>query len=258
MADNKINTLHIHLHMEHEKKSEAIFFVGLLCIGAIIALLIVPLARIITKRIKQLNQSALEFADGNLSCRTDIRGCDEIAKLGNSFNFMVDKLEKMIQGNKELTANISHELRSPLTRIRVSKELIQDRIDRDRIDQDKLDPTRDKDIKRYIQNIDQDIDILDDLIDKILKLSKMDAQESLLSVEQLDIKTLMTDLEKKYEPSLKQKNLALRTNYNSPVILNADKKIVTSILSNIFDNAVKYTKKKESSISRLLNQRMTS
>ena len=203
------------------------------------------------EKVQQLNQSALEFADGNLSCRTDIKGCDEIAKLGNSFNFMADKLEKLIQGNKELTANISHELRGPLTRIRVSKELIQDRIDQDRIDQDRieqgrLDPTHDKDIKRYVQNIDQDIDILDDLIDKILKLSKMDVQESLLSVEQIDIKMLMIDLEKKYKPSLKQKNLALKTNYNSPIILNADKNIITSILSNIFDNAVKYAKKKGS------------
>ena len=233
-ADRKIHILHIYLHTGHEKKPEVIFLFGLLSIGIIIALLIVPLAKIITNRTKQLNQSALEFADGNLSCRTDIKGHDEIAELGDSFNFMADKLEKMIQGNKELTTNISHELRSPLTRIRVSKELILD----------KLDPIGDKDIRRYVQTIDQDIDILDALIDDILKLSKMDIQESLLSVEQLDIKTLMTDLEKKYEPSLKQRNLSLRTNYNSPVILNADKNIVTSILSNIFDNAVKYTKEK--------------
>ena len=238
-ADNEINTLHIHLHTEHEKKPEAIFLFGLLSIGIIIALLIVPLARIITKRIKQLNQSALEFADGNLGCRTDIKGCDEIAKLGNSFNFMADKLEKMIQGNKELTANISHELRSPLTRIMVSKELIQNRIDQDRIDQ-----IGDKDIKRYVQNIDQDIAILNDLIDKILKLAKMDIQESPLSEEQLDFHLLLTDLEKKYELSLKQKNLTLQANHNSPLILNADKNIVTSILSNLLDNAVKYTKEK--------------
>ena len=242
-ADNKINTLHIHLQTEHEKKPEAIFLFGLLTIGIIIALLIVPLTRIITKRIKLLNLSALEFADGNLGCRTDIKGYDEITELGNSFNFMADKLEKMIQGNKELSANISHELRSPLTRIRVSKELIQDRLDQDRLDQNGLYPIGDKDIKRYIQNIDQDIDILDDLIDKILKLAKMDIQESPLSVERLDFKMLLTDLEKKYKPSLKQKNLTLQTNYNSSLILNADKNIVTSILSNLFDNAVKYTNK---------------
>jgi len=94
----KINIIHIHLYSEQERKPEPAFLLGLLCIGVIIAILIVPLTRIITKRIKQLKQSALEFADGNLSCRTQIKGRDEIAELGHSFNFMADKLEKMIQG----------------------------------------------------------------------------------------------------------------------------------------------------------------
>ncbi|MBU2451763.1 MAG: HAMP domain-containing histidine kinase, partial [Proteobacteria bacterium] len=189
-----------------------------------------------TNRIKQLNRSALDFAEGNLSCRTDIKGRDEIAELGISFNFMADKLEKMIQGNKDLAANISHELRSPLTRIKVSKELIQDR----------LDPVKDKDINRYVQNIDQDIDILDNLIDKILKLSKLDIQEFSLSIEQLDFKPLLTDLEKKYASSLKRKNLTLYKDINGPLLLNADKNIVTSVFSNLFDNAVKHTKENSS------------
>ncbi len=188
----KINILHIYLNNKQEKKPEAVFLIGLLSIGGIIAILLIPLTRIITKRIKHLEKSALEFADGNLSCRANIKGYDEIAKLGESFNFMADKLEKMIQGNKELTANISHELRSPLTRIRVSKELIQD----------KLDANSTKDIKRYMQNIDQDIESLDDLIDKILKLSKMDFQESSLSFEQIYFDLLLKDIEKRYQSSL--------------------------------------------------------
>ncbi|MCP3874529.1 MAG: HAMP domain-containing histidine kinase [Desulfobacteraceae bacterium] len=232
-AEGKINTLHIHLQKEHERKPEAVFLFGLLSIGTIIAILIVPLARVITKRIKQLNQSALDFADGNLSCRTDIKGYDEIAELGKSFNFMADKLEKMIQGNKELTANISHELRSPLTRIRVSKELIQDR----------LDPHGNEDINRYVQNIEADIKILDNLINKILKLSKINIQESSLSVEQLDFKILLTDLKKKYTSSLNQKNLLFQEDIDGSLILNTDKGIVTSVLSNLFDNAIKYTPK---------------
>jgi two-component system sensor histidine kinase CpxA len=235
-ADNKINTLHILLNKEREKKPEAVFLIGLLCIGAVIAILLIPLTRIITKRIKYLKKSALEFADGNLSCRADIKGFDEIAELGKSFNFMADKLAKIIQGNKELAVNISHELRSPLTRIRVSKELIQDKLDTD-------DMATRKDIKRYIQNIDQDIENLDDLIDKILKLSKMDFQESPLSMEPINLNQIFKDLEKKYLPSLKQKNLTLQMDIPESLILNADKNIIASILSNLIDNAVKYTSK---------------
>ena len=231
--------LHAQFYREHERKPEAIFLFGLLSIGIIIAILIVPLARVITNRIKQLNKAALEFADGNLNCRTDIKGRDEIAGLANSFNFMADKLEKIIKGNKAFTANISHELRSPLTRIRVSKELIQDRLD-----SDVLDTIKGNDIKRYVQNIDQDIDTLDRLIDKILKLSKMDIQQISMTIEPLDFETLLTRIERKYEPLLKQKNLILKKDINPSLMFNMDKNMVSSILTNLFDNAVKYTGQK--------------
>jgi len=230
-VDNKINILHVHLNKEFEKKPEPVFLIGLLCIGAVIAILLIPLTRVITKRIKLLEKSALEFADGNLSNRTEIKGYDEITKLGSSFNFMADKLEKLIQGNKELSANISHELRSPLARIRVAKELIQDH----------LESGASEDIKRYIQNIDQDIEILDDLIDKILKLSKMDFHEPSLSLEQIDFKLLFKELKERYLPSLEKKNLTLKIDTMGALLQNADKNIVTSILSNLLDNAVKYT-----------------
>jgi signal transduction histidine kinase len=229
-------TLHVQLYKGHERKPEAIFLLGLLSIGMIIAILIVPLARVITNRIKQLNKAALEFADGNLNSRANVKGRDEIAGLANSFNFMADKLEKIIKGNKEFTANVSHELRSPLTRIRVSKELIFDRLD-----SLALDPIEGKSIKKYVQNIDEDIDTLDKLIDKILKLSKMDIQQISMTIEPLDFKTLLTCIEKKYEPLLKQKNLILKNKINAPLIFNMDKNMVTSILTNLFDNAIKYT-----------------
>jgi len=235
--DKKINILHIYFNNKYGKKSEAVFLIGLLCIGAVIAILLIPLTRIITKRIKQLKESAFELADGNLSCRLEIQGHDEIAELGNSFNFMADKLEKMIEINQELTANISHELRSPLTRIKVSKELIQD----------KLGTSITQDIKRHIQSIDEDIDTLDDLIDKVLKLSKMDYHESSVSLEDINLNLFLKDIKKKYHPSLKQKNLTMvmdiQGGSTDPLVLNTDKNIFTSIISNLFDNAVKYSEK---------------
>jgi len=228
---DRIVTLHVQLQKWKEKKPEAFFLLGLLTIGLVIAILVVPLSRIITKRLKTLNQKALDFADGNLSVRTDISGSDEIARLGKSFNFMADRLEKMIFDNQELTANISHELRSPLTRIRVSKELIQE----------KLKKTDNADIYRYVEHIDQDIDVLDDLIDKILKLSKINLQTSPESTEPVDLARVIADLKDKYTPSLDQKNLILEVNTWDGLIFKADKTMVVSILSNLMDNAIKYT-----------------
>ena len=224
-------TLHLYLDNKRVKKPEAIFFIGLLTIGGVIALLVIPLTRLITKRIAQLNESALEFANGNLKCRTNIKGKDEIAKLGKSFNFMADKLEKMIQGNKEMMANLSHELRSPLARIRISKELIRERVE----------SASTTDIDRYADHIDQDIDTLDTLIDQILKLSKMDFQEESDSKEHILLAPFFKEIEKKFGPALSHKNLILKKRFEPQIGLYTDPGCLDTIFSNLLDNAVKYT-----------------
>lgn len=231
------NELRLHLYYDTRNPDwpEGIFFVGILIIGGLVALLIIPLARRITRRVNQLNRSALEFANGNLSCRTDIKGHDEIAKLGHSFNFMADKMEKMIQGSKELSANVSHELRSPLTRIRVSKELIFDKIN-------KLDKEGAKeDIHRYIQNMESDIQSLDTLIDQVLKLSKIDYQESELTLESFNFKDFLDKALNQYHSLLHQKNIGIAHKFPGSVQINQDRSVLKSILSNLLDNAVKYT-----------------
>lgn len=228
--------LHLYYNTRYHDRPAGLFFIGILIVGGVGAILLIPLARKITRRVNQLNSSALEFANGNLSCRIDIKGNDEIANLGHSFNFMADKLKKLIQGSKDLTANVSHELRSPLTRIRMSKELISNKID-------KLNKegTR-EDIHRYIQNMEADIQSLDTLIDHVLKLSKIDYQASELSREHFDFNDFLSHELAQYHPLLQQKNIGIEQNLTGTIRVNQDKSVLRSILSNLLDNAVKYTR----------------
>ena len=136
--------LHLYYDTRNPGPTRGLFVMGLLAIGGVIALLVIPLAGYITRKLNRLNKTALAFAGGNLSCRTDIRGHDEIAKLAASFNLMADRLSTLVQNTKELTANVSHELRSPLTRIRLSKELIINKLEGKKAGED---------IRRYIDNI---------------------------------------------------------------------------------------------------------
>ena len=224
-------TLHLHLDKQHAKKPEAPFFIGLAIIGGIIALLVIPLSRLITRRIAQLNASALEFAAGNLGTRTHIKGRDEIAGLGRTFNFMADRLEKMIQGQKEMMANLSHELRSPLTRIRMSKELIRERLN--------TIPDTEA-VGRYADHIDRDIDTLDHLIDQILKLSKMDFQTPAESIERIDLAVFFKGVERRFAPALLHRHLTMEKDFQDGITIEADQQDLDTILSNLVDNAVKY------------------
>ncbi|HCY87445.1 MAG TPA: hypothetical protein DHV36_20090 [Desulfobacteraceae bacterium] len=229
--------LHLYYDTRDPDHPEGLFFIGIIVIGGVVALMVIPMASFITRRINRLNRSAVEFAGGNLSVRTDIPGHDEIAKLGGSFNLMADRLEKLVQNAKELTANVSHELRSPLARIRLSKELILDKLD-----QDKLAPKDAKAaIRRYADSMEDDIQHLDTLVDHMLTLSKMDYQESELTLEKFSFTAFVEKELKAYQSVFRQNDLKIDLDLDGDVWVCQDKTVLKSVLDNLLDNAVKYT-----------------
>jgi signal transduction histidine kinase len=224
--------LHLYYDTRNPAPSHGLFVMGLLGIGGVVALLVIPLAGYITRRVNRLNRAALAFAGGNLSRRTEIRGHDEIAKLGTSFNLMADRLEALVQNAKELTANVSHELRSPLARLRISKELILDKLDSG--------GTR-KDVQKYADNMEADIAQLDDLVAHMLTLSKMDYQGPGPAREHFSFSAFLDMVLSAYQPLITQAGLELETRVPGDLTVFQDKPVVKSILCNLLDNAVKYT-----------------
>ena len=225
----------LHLFFEsREKEHPKGFGLGLIIIGIVIALLVLPVSRYITKRVKGLSESAARIADGDLSHRATVKGKDEIGELGRTFNRMADKLERMIQGGKELTANVSHELRTPLARIRVAEELLRE----------KLEKLHNRDLDRHLNEIIEDIEELDGLIGQILDLSKMDLHDAPLNLEITDPSELMNELLERLRNSMNKKglNLTKDLSFNPPFL--ADKAALRTALSNILDNAVKFTPEK--------------
>lgn len=228
----------LHLFFEkREKEHPEGFGLGLIIIGIVVALLVLPISRYITKRVKALNESASRIAEGDLSHRATVKGKDEIGELGRTFNRMAAKLERMIQGGKELTANVSHELRTPLARIRVAEELLREKLE-------KLEKLDNKDLDRYLDDIREDIEELDRLIGQILDLSKMDLHDAPLNLEILDPSALINELLERSENTMNQKglNLTRELSFDPPFI--ADKGALRTALSNILENAVKFAPEK--------------
>ncbi len=226
--------LHLYYDTRNPGPPHGLFVMGLLAIGGIIALLVIPLAGYITRKLNRLNKTALAFAGGNLSCRTDIRGHDEIAKLGASFNLMADRLESLVNNTKELTANVSHELRSPLTRLRLSKELIADKLSGKK---------EGLQIQRYIDNMESDIQQLDALVDHMLTLSRMDYQGPAAARECFSFAAFLDECLPPYQALIDQAGLNLETRLPGTLTVFQDKSVVKSIFCNLLDNAIKYSSK---------------
>ncbi|HQR21224.1 MAG TPA: HAMP domain-containing sensor histidine kinase [Burkholderiaceae bacterium] len=117
-----------------------------------------PVVRRLTRRLEQLQAGVTEWGAGNLSARVEVRGRDEVAQLAQAFNDAAARVEQLVDAHKTLLANASHELRSPLARIRLGVELLAG------------DPSaaRRADLARDIGELDQ-------LIDEILLASRLDS-----------------------------------------------------------------------------------
>jgi two-component system sensor histidine kinase CpxA len=224
-------SIHILFSPQGIPHPEGGFGLGLAIIGLIVALLIIPVSRFITDRVKQLRQSALRIAEGDLSHRAAMKGKDELAELAQAFNHMTDKLERMITSSKELTANVSHQLRTPLTRIRIAEELLRE----------KLEKENSKEYERHLDDIREDISELDRLTGRILELSRLDIQESPLKFERLDPSDLINDLLEQLKPVMDHKDLRVKTKLSSDTPLMGDREALRLAFLNILDNAAKFT-----------------
>jgi signal transduction histidine kinase len=144
------------------------FFWTLALVGLAVALAAYPIIRRLTLRLEALQRSVERWGSGDLSARVTVQGQDEVAFLAARFNTAAERIENLmdsqkalLNAHKNLLANASHELRSPLTRIRMGLELMS---------ADITSPQR-LEISRSITELDQ-------LIDEILLASRLDTEQA--------------------------------------------------------------------------------
>ncbi len=173
----------MHLHLPRPPRSSWNhppygFFWMLTLVAIAVALSTYPIIRKLTRRLERLQQGVEQWGAGDLSVRVPVSGRDEVAFLAERFNHAAERIETLVKSHesllasqKSLLANASHELRSPLTRIRMGLELLGA----------SPSPAARNEISRNIAELDQ-------LIDEILLASRLDARETDLgTIEPVDL-----------------------------------------------------------------------
>lgn len=192
----------------------------------------------ITQRLSLLSNAAEVLAGGRFDERLEVKGSDEIAQLAKTFNFMTESLEKLDeqkraidQTRRDLIAWVSHDLRTPLSTIRVMLEAIQDGVVDDQ-------STRD----RYITNSLKEIEHLSRLINDLFELAKLDTGHVEMHFQSASLRDLISDTLSVMSAQAKYRgvNLSARVSNNVDMVyMDAHK--IQQVLYNLLDNAVRYT-----------------
>ena len=187
-------------------------------VGLAVALGSYPIIRRLTLRLEALQSGVERWGQGDLSTRVNIEGKDEVAFLAERFNQAAQRIETLMNSHKSLLANASHELRSPLARIRMSLELMS---------ADAASPQR-IEISRSITELDQ-------LIDEILLASRLDAKQADAEpFESLDLTGLAAE-----ECARAGAELGVSATGQS-LVIQGSPRLLRRLMRNLLENAKRY------------------
>ena len=201
-----------------------------LTLGAALALFI---ARRQSQPIRQINEAVQAFAHGDFDRRVTIQGADEAAQLAQSFNSMAEELGRLDQSRRSFVANVSHELRSPMT-------CIQGYV------QGMLDGTiREDEREKYLGTVLSETQRLTKLISELLDLSRFESGKLPLEKTRFDIDELILGILFKYERRIEDKGIDVEISFKEqPCYVLADSARITQVITNLVDNAVKFAAEK--------------
>jgi heavy metal sensor kinase len=180
--------------------------------------------------VDKVTQTAMAIADGAMERRVPLTGRgDEIDRLSGIFNHMVDRIQSLINQMKEITDNIAHDIRSPITRIRGLAEVTL---------------TTERSLDEYqsmaVSTIEE-CDRLLKMINTMLEISETEAGVTTLDLGQVNISALIAEACDLYHPLAEEKDLYIEVNVPPQCRLYGDKGKLQRVVANLLDNAIKYT-----------------
>ena len=174
----------------------------------------------------RLKKSAFILGEGNLESRVDLPKGSALFDLGNGFNTMAKRIKQLIDGHKELTNAVSHELKTPVARLRFAHEMLREQPDKE-------------DQNRYLQSIDRDLGELESLIDELLTHARYDRADYPIHPDSYFLKDWLELLILEFSELYPKLNFSLKIESGIKTA-RFDKQAMSRVIGNLLSNGARY------------------
>jgi signal transduction histidine kinase len=188
------------------------------------------MSRNMLQRLDSINRTSGEIIAGDLTRRVPLVGSgDEFDTLAENLNRMLDRIERLMKGLREVTDSVAHDLRTPLNRLRNRLEEMASRLNAAGSGSDE--------IERAIAEADK----LIGTFNALLLIAETDAGTTRAGMATLDLGSVAADVVELYEPLAEERHIRLAMPRSAPVAIEGNRSLIAQALANLVDNAIKYT-----------------
>ena len=187
-------------------------------------------ARIVTNPVSALTSTIQKMGKGDLSVRVPVRGSGELRDLAVSYNTMAQQLESLDKSRNQFVSNASHELKTPLTTMKI---LLENML---------YQPDRPEELRcEFMQDMNHEIDRLTGVVTDLLTLTQMDNNRMQLRLEEADVSELVEETLHKLRPIAEKREQQLHSQITREIAATVDPSKLQQIFYNLTENAIKYT-----------------
>ncbi|MGD0766007.1 MAG: HAMP domain-containing sensor histidine kinase, partial [Dehalococcoidia bacterium] len=191
------------------------------------------LSRSISGPLRQITRASEEMARGNYDQQLNVRGTDEVGRLGTAFNTMAREVNRSQTTLRQFLADASHELRTPLTSIQgFSQAMAEGAIETP------------EDLSESARIINEEAQRMRALVDDLLYLSQIEGGQAVLQKERLDLQDLLQTCVERFQKRAQEKDLKVSVKVPTLPNVEGDARRVEGVFSNLLDNAIRHTPKK--------------
>jgi signal transduction histidine kinase len=186
-------------------------------------------ARRVLKRFDAVTDTTQRIMAGDLSGRLPVTGIgDELDRLAANLNVMLERIEALMRGLKEVSDNIAHDLKTPLTRLR------------NRCEAALRTAQTENDYRSALEGMIEESDGLIRTFDALLMIARAESGQARDNMVAFDAAEIVRGVSELYEPLAEEKGLTLRAEAPEPAMLQGNRELLSQALANLVDNAIKY------------------